>query len=349
MTTPFLLPPLRTTPQGTPRRVGVELEFADLDAPSAAACVHRLFGGTVAVENPHRCLVTGTRLGDFTVELDMRSAHSGKGGAAMLDPLRPLWGNIGSLVMPFEIAAPPVTVEQMPELEEMVARLRALGAAGTEASPLFAFGLHFNPEVARTDADYLLDTLKAFLLLAPWLRREIRVDVTRRLSGFIAAFPTPYAAKVVDPAYRPDLGGLIDDYLADNPTRNRELDLFPLFAHLDRDRLAAAMQDPHIRPRPTFHYRLPNARLSDPGWSLAADWNRWVTVERLATDRALLDGLGTDYRRAAEAQQLDGWAERIDVLLAANPALRNSTLGNSNPDGAAGQNGALDDSARQAG
>ena len=321
MTTPFLFPPLRTTSQGTPRRVGVELEFADLDAPSAAACLHRLFGGTITVENPHRCLVTDTRLGDFTVELDMRSAHKGKGGAAILDPLRPLWGNIGSLVMPFEIAAPPVTVEQMTDLEELVACLRALGAAGTEASPLFAFGLHFNPEVARTDGDYLLDILKAFLLLAPWLRREIRVDVTRRLSGFIAAFPTLYAAKVVDPAYRPGLGGLIDDYLADNPTRNRELDLFPLFAHLDRDRLAAAMEDPHVRPRPTFHYRLPNARLGDPGWSLAADWNRWVAVERVAADRALLDGLGTDYRRSAGAQQLDSWAERIDAMLAANPGI----------------------------
>ncbi|BAI73084.1 hypothetical protein AZL_024460 [Azospirillum sp. B510] len=334
MTIPFLLPPLRTTAQGMPRRVGVELEFADLDAPSAAACVHRLFGGSVTVENPHRCLVTGTRLGDFTVELDMRSAHGGKGGAAMLDPLRPLWGNIGSLVMPFEIAAPPVTMDQLPDLEELVVCLRALGAAGTEASPLFAFGLHFNPEVARTDGDHLLDMLKAFLLLAPWLRREIRVDVTRRLSGFIAPFPATYAAKLVDPAYRPDLGGLIDDYLADNPTRNRELDLFPLFAHLARaalnpipGRLATVLADPHVRPRPTFHYRLPNARLSDPGWSLAADWNRWVTVERLAADRALLDGLGTEYRHAAQARRLEGWAGRIDELLGANPGIHGGATG----------------------
>ncbi len=321
MTHPFFLPPLRTTPQGTPRRVGVELEFADLDAPSAASCVRELFGGTVTVENPHRCLVSGTSLGDFTVELDMRSAHPGKGGAAVLDPLRPLWGNIGSLVMPFEIAAPPVTVEQMPDLERLVACLRDRGAAGTEASPLFAFGLHFNPEVARTDGDYVLDHLKAFLILAPWLRREIRVDPTRRLSGFIAAFPAPYTAKLADPAYRPDLGGMIDDYLADNPTRNRELDLFPLFAHLDPDRLAKAMEDPHVRPRPTFHYRLPNARLSDPDWSLAADWNRWVAVERLAADRALLDALGAEYRQMAETQALDRWAERIDGFMAANPVI----------------------------
>ncbi|MBP2300252.1 amidoligase family protein [Azospirillum picis] len=321
MTEPFHIPPLRTAPDGTPRRVGVELEFADLDAPSAAACVHELFGGTVTRENPHRCTVSGTTLGDFTVELDMRSAHPGKGGAAVLDPLRPLWGNIGSLVMPFEIAAPPVSFDRLPDLEALVAALRARGAAGTDASPLFAFGLHFNPEVARTDGNYVLDHLKAFLVLAPWLRREIRVDPTRRLSGFIAAFPPAYAARVADPGYRPELGGLIDDYLADNPTRNRELDLFPLFAFLDRDRLAAAMQDPHIRPRPTFHYRLPNARLSDPAWSLAADWNRWVTVERLAADRGLLDRLGADYRAAVEAQALGTWPEAVDAFLSANPGI----------------------------
>ncbi|ALG70656.1 hypothetical protein VY88_05980 [Azospirillum thiophilum] len=335
MTQPFLLPPLLTTPRDTPRRVGVELEFADLDAPSAAACVRELFGGTVIVENPHRCLVAGTRLGDFTVELDMRSAHPGKGGSKVLDPLRPLWGNIGSLVMPFEIATPPVTIDRLPDLEALVSCLRGRGAAGTEASPLFAFGLHFNPEVARTDGDYVLDHLKAFLLLAPWLRREIRVDPTRRLSGFIASFPLPYAAKVTDPGYRPGLGTLIDDYLADNPTRNRELDLCPLFAHLDRDRLAAALEDPHVRSRPTFHYRLPNARLSDPGWSLAADWNRWVAVERLAADRPLLDRLGAAYREAADGPGLAAWPERIDAFLAESPDIGGGIRGDTPASGAA--------------
>lgn len=320
MTESMLLPPLRTTSDGRPRRVGVELEFADLDAPSAAAAVRALYGGTITVENPHRCLVTGTSLGDFSVELDMRSAHPGKGGPAILDPLRPLWGNIGSLVMPFEIATPPIPFERLGELEALVSALRALGAAGTEASPLFAFGLHFNPEVARTDGDHILDHLKAFLILAPWLRGEIRVDPTRKLSGFIAAFPPDYAAMVVDPAYRPDRDRLIDEYLAANPTRNRELDLFPLFAHIDPDRLASAVTDPHVRPRPTFHYRLPNARLSDPGWSLAADWNRWVAVEELAADRERLDRLGTDYRAFAARKALDSWALEAGRRIAPRPA-----------------------------
>ena len=324
MDTPFLTPPLRTTPDGSPRRVGVEVEFADLDAPSAAAAVRDLYGGTLELENPHRCRVRGTRLGDFTVELDMRSAHpqtkEGEGEPSKLDmvmeKLRPLWGNIGSLVMPFEIAAPPVPFDQLTELETLFSTLRDRGASGTEASPLFAFGLHLNPQVARTDADYVLDHLKAFLILSPWLRSEIRIDPTRRLTGFIAAFPLDYAVKVVDPAYRPDMDQLVADYLESNPTRNRELDLFPLFAHLDPETLFAKVQDPHVRPRPTFHYRLPNARLGDPDWRLAQDWNRWVAVEELAADRGRLDRLGTDYRDFASRKALDDWAAEAGRRLA---------------------------------
>ncbi len=328
MDTPFRMPPHRTASDGAPRLVGVEVEFADLDAPSAAAAVRDLYGGTVETEDPHRCLVRGTRLGDFTVELDMRSAHPGTkpgpapeedgGGAfdAVVETLRPLWGNIGSLVMPFEIAAPPIPFDRLGELEALFATLRERGAAGTEASPLFAFGLHFNPQVARTDAGYLLDHLKAFLILAPWLRREIRIDPTRRLAGFIAAFPTDYALKVADPDYRPDLEGLIADYLDANPTRNRELDLFPLFAHLAPDTLFARVRDPHVRPRPTFHYRLPNARLGDPDWRLAQDWNRWVALEELAADRGRLDGMGADFRAFAARKALDDWAAEAGRRLA---------------------------------
>ncbi|WP_188262685.1 amidoligase family protein [Azospirillum tabaci] len=332
MNTPFRTPPHSTTTDGAPRTVGVEVEFANLDAPSAAAVVRSLYGGALEPESPHRCRVTGTRLGDFSVELDMRSAHPGKAEAGkteeseagplgkvvdgVVEALRPWWGNIGSLVMPFEIAAPPIPIARLAELEPLFSALSDQGAAGTDASPLFAFGLHLNPQVARTDGEYVLDHLKAFLLLAPWLRREIRVDPTRRLTGFIAAFPVDYAVRVVDPAYRPDLDGLIGDYLEANPTRNRELDLFPLFAHLAPETMAAKLSDPHVRPRPTFHYRLPNARLGDPDWSLAQDWNRWVAVEELAADRDRLDALGVDFRAFAARKALDGWAAEAGRRLA---------------------------------
>ena len=97
-----------------------------------------------------------------------------------------------------------------------------------------------------------------------------------------------YARKVVDPSYWPTLDTLIDDYLADNPTRNRALDLLPLFAFVDEARVRRAVQDPLVKARPTFHYRLPNSEIHRPDWDFAGAWNDWLQVERLAADDARL-------------------------------------------------------------
>jgi hypothetical protein len=89
---------------------------------------------------------------------------------------------------------------------------------------------------------------------------------------------------------------LIDDYLDASPSRNRELDMLPLFAHLDHDRVRARLPYEKISARPTFHYRLPDSRVDDPAWTIAADWNRWVEVERLACDPARLVRLAAAHR-----------------------------------------------------
>jgi hypothetical protein len=91
------------------------------------------------------------------------------------------------------------------------------------------------------------------------------------------------------------MAAFIDDYLAFNPTRNRDLDLLPLLHYFDETRVRAVLPNEKINGRPTFHYRLPDARLSDPGWSIAPDWNRWVCVERLAADRERLDAFGAAF------------------------------------------------------
>ena len=41
-----------------------------------------------------------------------------------------------------------------------------------------------------------------------------------------------------------------------------------------------------------FHYRLPQAYLSDPAWSIMPDWERWLSVERLAMNPDVLTGTG---------------------------------------------------------
>ncbi len=108
-------------------------------------------------------------------------------------------------------------------------------------------------------------------------------------------FPREYALKVLDRGYAPDLDRFIDDYLHFNPTRNRELDLLPLFAYLRPEHSHALLHNALTKPRPTFHYRLPNAQLSQPGWGSAVEWNRWVEVENLAANQEALHARCDEY------------------------------------------------------
>ena len=45
-----------------------------------------------------------------------------------------------------------------------------------------------------------------------------------------------------------------------------------------------AMPDEKIGHRPTFHYRLPNSRIDEAGWSVSREWNIWMRIENLAND-----------------------------------------------------------------
>jgi hypothetical protein len=59
------------------------------------------------------------------------------------------------------------------------------------------------------------------------------------------------------------------------------------------------VEDPHlVKPRPAFHYRLPNCMLDEPDWRIAREWNTWVAVERLAHDTARLAEMSRDYLNA---------------------------------------------------
>jgi hypothetical protein len=85
-----------------------------------------------------------------------------------------------------------------------------------------------------------------------------------------------------------DMSTLIDDYLSFNATRNRALDMLPLFSMVDEDRVMNAVNDGKIKARPTFHYRLPNCQIEHPGWQLSEEWNLWWVIEALASDQDAL-------------------------------------------------------------
>jgi hypothetical protein len=295
--------PLRNS-RGELRRVGVELEFGGMTPREAAEAVRAAFGGDIRQDHEHRFAVV-TDLGEFEVTYDSyllskkpeeAADHSAveKGAKGAFE-----WvvRQLGGTVLPLEIGTPPIPADRLDELNRLEQELRARHAEGTRSGVLTAFALHFNPEVPDpTDPGCAAAALRAFLLLYHWLFRAEHIDLTRRLMPFVNPFPEEYTRLVIDPTYAPDATTFTNDYVAHNPTRNRPLDLLPLLAFNDPDLMSRAeVAGQKVRPRPTFHYRLPNSSIDEPGWSIADEWGRWVLVERLADDPELAAQFAAEY------------------------------------------------------
>lgn len=139
------------------------------------------------------------------------------------------------------------------------------------------------------------------------------MDFTRRLTTFINPFPSAYYQLILSSDYRPDLNQFIRDYHLHNPDRNRPLDLYPVLAFIAPSEVNQLKDLGNVKPRPTFHYRLPNSLIDDPNWSIGVEWNRWYEVERLASEPALIRDLGREYLRM---QALPGfekeWMNQIE-------------------------------------
>ncbi|UUX48142.1 amidoligase family protein [Nisaea acidiphila] len=289
-------PPRQVNKDGDERRVGVELEFAGLTVEETTRHLHAEFGGTVERRDAHRNILKHPNWGEATIELDLQYVHrNDREGEAekfgfldvldFSDAVRARLGDALTGLVPVEIVFPPIAWSKLGELNAVFEVLRRHGALGTRESPLYAFGLHLNVEVATGSAAEILDTLRAYMVMADSLHEEVDVDLTRWVLPHADRFPDQYAKKICAPDYPAELSRMIDDYLEMNPTRNRELDMLPLFAHLDSGRVKARISDALVKPRPTYHYRLPNADLGDPDWSAATEWNRWVAIEELAEDK----------------------------------------------------------------
>ncbi|GAK44374.1 conserved protein [Tepidicaulis marinus] len=314
-------PPFARTKSGALRRVGVEIEFGALPLQEAAHIVQRLFGGKICEAERFYWQVEETKYGTFSLELDSQYAH-GEGKLLAdeeaqegLEPLlgklqknaREVIGEVSKAVVPNEITCPPIPFTALGEIDELTGALAAAGAQGTKGSPFYAFGLQLNPEVAEESASYILAHLRAFCLLRDWLRAEIDVDRLRQFLPFADPFEPEYVRHILDPHYAPELDRLIDDYLEANPTRNRELDLLPLFTHLDEARVKRKVGDALIKARPTFHYRLPDSRLGQHPAPVTREWQRWLAVEHLAADGESLTRLAAAY--LAESPSPERWAE----------------------------------------
>jgi hypothetical protein len=310
----LLSPPWLNNAQGESRRVGVELEVSGLELDVLADHVAEFFGLHVESAGRYERTLTGDPAGDWGVELDFdllkklgreprtEDSVTGELGRTAEDLLA--WA--AEALVPLEIVSPPLPLERLDEVEALIVRLREAGAKGTSDSPVNAFGMQFNPELPSYEARLITACLKAFVCLYDWLFERADIDLTRQATSYVNPFPASYVRKLIAPDYWPELAPLIDDYLADNPTRNRALDMLPLFAFLDEDRVRAQTDDVLIKARPTFHYRLPDCEIHKPEWGLYLAWNDWVEVERLAADEARLEACCVAYRA-----HLDSTLERI--------------------------------------
>lgn len=281
------MPPWTTNAAGEQRRVGVEIEMNGLGIDRLAATVADLLDLSTASKGRYERTLQGDPAGEWEVEVDFHLLKQwGRDDEknAAEDALQ--W--LAEPLVPLELVSPPLPLDRLDDVERIIAALRDAGAKGTSDAITNAFGMQLNPEVPAEDAETLLRYLQAYLCLQDWLFERAHVNLARRATTYIDPLPLTYTRKVIAPGYRPDLAAMIDDYLAENPTRNRALDLMPLFAHLDEPRVRRTTDDPLIKARPTFHYRLPNSEIHRPDWRFADAWNDWLEVERLAADDARL-------------------------------------------------------------
>ena len=303
------------------RTIGVELELVSLDVAGASEIVAAVFDGQVRPGESSVERVVDTELGEFRVERDSapykRAAarrdareRQGEGGAISPGSLRDeALLQLGGPFVPTEIVSPPIAIELLAEVDRLVDGLRDAGAKGTRRSPVDALGLHLNPEALRLDAEGILATMRAYFLLRDRLREGADIDVARKASGFIDRHGDAYVERVLDPEYAPTLDELVRDYVELVGSRNRDLDLLPLFAHL-RPKITATLDDARIKPRPTYHYRLPNCDLGREGWSVGLEWRRWRLVEALASEpRTLALWLRADGAPDAARSEASIWAD----------------------------------------
>lgn len=300
----LLQPSQQQNNDGEERKVGIEIEFGNLQLQQATDVLinflkQRCEECEQSAKGRYEHVISGDSAGDWIIEFDYD--YLKKIGREELqdnwrDSAEKSLAWVAEAVVPVEIVSPPLPLSRISEVEELLADLRKAGAKGSSDSLAYAFGLQLNPELPKLDADTITAHLKSFLCLYDWLLKEIDPDISRRVSNYIDPFPKEYLELILNSGYWPSLETLIDDYLRHNPTRNRALDMLPLFRHLDEQRVLEKVNDNLIKARPTFHYRLPGCEVHRNDWGLFSVWNNWVRVEQLAENRELLNDVSEEYR-----------------------------------------------------
>ncbi|MCG8669763.1 MAG: amidoligase family protein [Pseudomonadales bacterium] len=294
----FRIPPVTTDAEGKPRGAGFEFELGNLTIEEIADALHKRFGGEQKKLSAFEVHLIDSALGKIKVERDTQLLTSlsyrewlGSIGidfspGAEGEALEREVDKLSRWLVPCEIVTQPIGFDQLHLLHDLVEVFDEYKAQGTHMAPHYAFGLHINASTPDFAAETLLSYLQAFLLLADWIIQDAGTDITRRFfTNYIDPFPFVYARKILSASYQPGVEQLIEDYLEYNATRNRPLDMLPIFYMIAPDMVTNAIKEDErklIKGRPAFHYRLPDCRVGQDGWSVADEWNRWQLVETIA-------------------------------------------------------------------
>ncbi len=286
---------------GEPRQVGVEIELHGISVDQLAEVVQDAIGGTLKKVSRSEYELDVPDQGTYRIEVDYallkemakdQADSESDSDNLSRDLAIEALDTLSSLVVPCEVVSPPLAMEAICEpMDAIVEATREAGANGTRASFAFAFGVHLNVEPPDMEAGTILSYMRAFACLFDWIVWAGNVDLSRRITPYINAFPRDYLELILAPDYQPDMDALIADYLEHNATRNRALDMLPLWASVDEKTVFEAVDDDRIKARPAFHYRLANSCVDEPEWSVADPWNSWVKLEQLAADEDALSAL----------------------------------------------------------
>jgi len=309
MKTNFKLPPVRLNPNGELRSVGFELEFSGLTLKDIDEILISLTDGKLIEKNRYKHIIKSS-LGEFESIIDfqfltkreifnwfLQNGFEDEDFYEFLEDIESFIADISSIVVPYEITTPPLKIDSLEVMEKIRVALKQDGAKGTDSSVFYAFGFHINPEVYSFDTSEIVDILRAYFLLEEYIEDILEPDLTRKLTPYINPFDDGYKKLITDPSYSPTLEEFIKTYITHNPTRNRSLDLLPLFSYLDEKLVRSFLPEEKIGKRPTFHFRLPNSKVDEDDWNTYTPWNCWVLVERLAYDKDILAELLQAYQK----------------------------------------------------
>lgn len=304
--------PQPDTADGTPRRIGVEIELAGLTEKQIAQLAAQNLGGTARRTSGNDWEVAQSAIGRLQIYLDIFLRKETDSA------FKEIGLKIGREVIPVEIVTEPLDRKGLMQLSDFIALLRREGAKGTGQSLLFGFGLHLNPAIASAQDRDIVRPLLAYALIEEWMRELHPIERTRELLPFTAPYPKKLIAELARLGPNASLEAVIRTYRAATLSRNHGLDMLPIFTHLRPDLIAPEEgKGGTVSPRPAFHFRLPDCRIDDADWSLDTEWRRWWRVEAIAADTELLSDLCREWLAAKEGLTLlgDKWVARCDAVL----------------------------------